>query len=132
MQAKQLIDSAAKPGTFQRVLSLQFDAFWQNHSRKVLGAAALLVLYLLWCAGLCTAWLGPKEHMLLPVQLVLILVLCFCSSGRRAVTSAESLPGMTPRQSLTGMQEDALQRDVRVCELVWSAGRVWLPGAASS
>ncbi len=48
MQAKQLVDSASRPGALQRVLSLQFDAFWQNHSRKVLGAAAALLLYLLW------------------------------------------------------------------------------------
>ena len=50
LQAKQLVDSASRPGAFQRVLSLQFDAFWQNHSRKVIAAGAVLLLYVLWYA----------------------------------------------------------------------------------
>ena len=49
LQAKQLVDSASRPGAFQRVLSLQFDAFWQNHSRKVIAAGGVLLLYILWC-----------------------------------------------------------------------------------
>ncbi|CAL8462998.1 g2532 [Coccomyxa elongata] len=46
--AKQLVDSAAKPGAMQRVLSLQLEAFWQRHGRKVIGAGAVFALYMLW------------------------------------------------------------------------------------
>ncbi len=48
MQAKQLVDSAAKPGAMQRVLSLQLEALWQRHGRKVIGAGAVFALYMLW------------------------------------------------------------------------------------
>lgn len=48
MQAKHLVDSAAKPGAMQRVLSLQLEAFWQRHGRKVIAAGAVFALYMLW------------------------------------------------------------------------------------
>ncbi|EIE27339.1 hypothetical protein COCSUDRAFT_55352 [Coccomyxa subellipsoidea C-169] len=46
--AKQLVQSASKPGAMQRVLSLQLEAFWQRHGNKVIGAGAVFALYMLW------------------------------------------------------------------------------------
>lgn len=50
VQAKQLIDSAVKPGAVQKAISLQLEAFWQRHGRKVIGVGAVFLLYFLWWA----------------------------------------------------------------------------------
>jgi hypothetical protein len=48
LQAKQLIGSAVRPGAVQKAISLQLEAFWQRHGRKVMGLGAVFVLYILW------------------------------------------------------------------------------------
>lgn len=48
LQAKQLVESASKPGAMQRVLSLHLEAFWQRHGRKVLAAGGVFALYMIW------------------------------------------------------------------------------------
>ncbi len=47
-QAKQWVDAAGNPAQMQRVVSLQLEAFWQRHSRKVLAVGGVLLVYMLW------------------------------------------------------------------------------------
>ena len=43
-----MVDSLTKPGSIQRVLRLQFEAFWVAHGNKVLVLLGAGVVYLLW------------------------------------------------------------------------------------
>lgn len=45
-QVKQML----QPGTMQKVLKLQLEAFWGNHGRKVLALGGVLLVYMLWQA----------------------------------------------------------------------------------
>ena len=47
---RRLADSV-RSGTGQRVLSLQLEAFWQQHRNKVFVLGGITVVYILWCAG---------------------------------------------------------------------------------
>lgn len=47
-QAKQWVDAAGNPAQMQRVVSLQLEAFWQRHSRKILALGGVLLVYMLW------------------------------------------------------------------------------------
>ncbi len=49
-QMQKSLESVTRPGALQKVLALQFDAFWQSHGNKVIGAVALVFVFLLWCA----------------------------------------------------------------------------------
>ena len=55
---RRLADSV-RSGTGQRVLSLQLEAFWQQHRNKVFVLGGVAVVYILWCAGFST---GFEEH----------------------------------------------------------------------
>jgi hypothetical protein len=48
VQVKQWVDAAQSPGTLNRVLSLQLEAFWQQHGNTVMVAGALAVAYAIW------------------------------------------------------------------------------------
>ena len=47
-QARQLIESASRPGSLQKVIKLQAEAFWHNHGRKVMAVGGVFVVYALW------------------------------------------------------------------------------------
>ncbi len=47
-QVKQWVDAAQSPGTLNRVLSLQLEAFWQQHGKAVMVMGALAVAYAIW------------------------------------------------------------------------------------
>lgn len=47
-QARQWVDAAGKPESLQRVLSLQAEAFWQHHGRKILLVGGAFTAYMLW------------------------------------------------------------------------------------
>ena len=40
--------SVSQPGSFQKVIKLQLEAFWGNHGRKVLALGGVLLVYALW------------------------------------------------------------------------------------
>ena len=44
---RRLVDSA-RSGTAQKVLSLQLEAFWQQHRNKVFILGGVAVVYILW------------------------------------------------------------------------------------
>ncbi|EFN54793.1 hypothetical protein CHLNCDRAFT_134758 [Chlorella variabilis] len=46
--AKQLVNAAQTPGAVNRVISLQLTAFWQNHSKAIVGLGAATLCYALW------------------------------------------------------------------------------------
>ena len=46
--ARKWVDATQQPGSLQRVLSLQLDAFWQRHGRTVYAAGAVMAAYVLW------------------------------------------------------------------------------------
>lgn len=48
LQVQQWIDAAQTPGKINRVISLQLEAFWQQHGRTVMVAGALGAAYVLW------------------------------------------------------------------------------------
>ena len=72
LQAQRLVNSATQPGSMQKVISLQFEAFWQRHGRKVLALGAAVLVYLLWCVSCCvslhlwqkTGLATPEVHLL--------------------------------------------------------------------
>ena len=45
---RRLVDSAHS-GTAQKVVSLQLEAFWQQHRNKVFILSGVAVVYILWC-----------------------------------------------------------------------------------
>ena len=45
---RRLVDSA-RSGTAQKVVSLQLEAFWQQHRNKVVVLGGVAVVYILWC-----------------------------------------------------------------------------------
>ena len=48
MQVKQWVDAADTPGALNRVLSLQLEAFWQQHGNTLMVVGALAAAYALW------------------------------------------------------------------------------------
>lgn len=48
LQVKHLLASASQPGSVQKVMKLQLEAFWGRHGRKVLALGGVLVVYALW------------------------------------------------------------------------------------
>ena len=53
--ARRLWDSLQQPSNLQRAVSLQLEAAWQQHKRKVLGAGLLVLAYTVWRAMRKTA-----------------------------------------------------------------------------
>ena len=47
--------SVSQPGSFQKVIKLQLEAFWGNHGRKVLALGGVLLVYALWYFALTTS-----------------------------------------------------------------------------
>ncbi|GAB4818947.1 hypothetical protein N2152v2_005993 [Parachlorella kessleri] len=47
-QVKQWVDAADTPGALNRVLSLQLEAFWQQHGKTLMVVGALAAAYALW------------------------------------------------------------------------------------
>ena len=117
MQAKQLVDSAAKPGAMQRVLSLQLEAFWQRHGRKVIGAGAVFALYMLWWVPAAFTSMHTSQ-----VYRSVVTVAVYAVPNRILAAS----------DALTALQEDNFQRDVCFRESVRDYGRVWFPGKQTS
>ena len=48
MQAKRWVNAVYKPGSLQKAIGLQIEAFWQRHGNKVFAALGLFGVYLLW------------------------------------------------------------------------------------
>ncbi len=48
LQVKQWVDATQTPGSLNRVISLQLEAFWQQHGRTVMVAGALGTAYVMW------------------------------------------------------------------------------------
>lgn len=48
LQVKQWVDAAQTPGSLNRVLTLQLEAFWQQHGRTVMVLGALAAAYVVW------------------------------------------------------------------------------------
>ena len=42
------MNAVYKPGSLQKAIGLQFEAFWQAHGNKVFAALGLFGIYLLW------------------------------------------------------------------------------------
>ena len=51
VQVQQRFAGLAKPGAWQKVVSLHADAFWQRHGWKVIAGAAVVGAYFLWCGA---------------------------------------------------------------------------------
>ncbi|KAK9806949.1 hypothetical protein WJX72_008426 [[Myrmecia] bisecta] len=47
-QARQWLKGVQQPGSIQKAASLQVEAFWQHHRRKVFVAAGVVGVYFLW------------------------------------------------------------------------------------
>ena len=43
-----LVDSFRVPGKWERVLSLQLEAFWLNHRHNLVAVVGVGVVYILW------------------------------------------------------------------------------------
>lgn len=48
MQVRGLVDSFRVPGKWQRVMSLQLEAFWLQHRRNLIAVGGVGVIYVLW------------------------------------------------------------------------------------
>lgn len=64
-EARTLVDASRRPGTFQRVVSLQLDSFWQRHARKVYVLAGVFAAYALWRTmyGITSTFINLSETM---------------------------------------------------------------------
>ena len=48
LQVRTLLSSLQTSGKWQRVLSLQLEAFWVQHRRNLMAVAGAGVVYVLW------------------------------------------------------------------------------------